>query len=101
MTSCPASRKARATTLAPRSCPSRPGFATSTRTFRAPLSMDLGPNQTALKPQVVSPSEFSKAREPLAQRPELLRGGVVAGAAGRQGLSALIEVLTGDTRDLV
>src|SRR5512143_1072585 len=29
----PASRRARATTLAPRSCPSRPGFATSTRIF--------------------------------------------------------------------
>src|SRR5438445_1595728 len=31
MTSMPASRKARATTLAPRSCPSRPGLAMSTR----------------------------------------------------------------------
>src|SRR3954469_9871336 len=31
MTSIPASRSAAATTLAPRSCPSRPGFATSTR----------------------------------------------------------------------
>lgn len=29
----PASRKARATTLAPRSCPSRPGLATKTRIF--------------------------------------------------------------------
>src|SRR5688572_3758222 len=31
MTSKPASRRPRATTLAPRSCPSRPGFATRTR----------------------------------------------------------------------
>src|ERR1700761_5585009 len=31
MTSMPASRNARAITLAPRSCPSRPGLATSTR----------------------------------------------------------------------
>src|SRR5579872_862833 len=31
MTSMPASRSARAMTLAPRSCPSRPGLATSTR----------------------------------------------------------------------
>src|SRR4051794_18326545 len=30
----PASRNARAITFAPRSCPSRPGFATSTRIFR-------------------------------------------------------------------
>src|ERR1700685_241276 len=33
MTSIPASRRARAITFAPRSCPSRPGFATSTRIF--------------------------------------------------------------------
>jgi len=33
MTSTPASRKARVTTLAPRSCPSRPGLAMSTRIF--------------------------------------------------------------------
>jgi hypothetical protein len=33
MTSIPASRNARATILAPRSWPSRPGFATSTRIF--------------------------------------------------------------------
>src|SRR6266576_3631539 len=33
MTSMPASRSARAMTLAPRSCPSRPGLATSTRIF--------------------------------------------------------------------
>src|SRR4051812_12446464 len=32
MTSKPASRNARATSFAPRSCPSSPGFATSTRT---------------------------------------------------------------------
>src|SRR5947199_4212136 len=34
MTSIPASRSAAATTFAPRSCPSRPGFATSTRMGR-------------------------------------------------------------------
>src|SRR5690348_11639339 len=33
MTSMPASRSARAITFAPRSCPSSPGFATSTRIF--------------------------------------------------------------------
>src|SRR5262245_5119154 len=32
MTSIPASRRARATTFAPRSCPSRPGLAMTTRT---------------------------------------------------------------------
>src|SRR5689334_20291021 len=35
MTSMPASRKARAITLAPRSCPSRPGLATRTRILRS------------------------------------------------------------------
>src|SRR5882757_3972913 len=37
----PASRKARAMTLAPRSCPSRPGFATSTRIFRSAIDFHL------------------------------------------------------------
>src|SRR5512136_2526536 len=35
MTSMPASRNARAMTLTPRSCPSKPGFAMSTRIFFA------------------------------------------------------------------
>src|SRR2546427_10565166 len=35
MTSKPASRSARATILAPRSCPSRPGLATTSRIFRS------------------------------------------------------------------
>src|SRR5919206_2726283 len=39
MTSIPASRKARAMTFAPRSCPSRPGFATSTRIFLSLISL--------------------------------------------------------------
>src|ERR1700683_1708356 len=37
----PASRKARAITLAPRSCPSRPGFATSTRIFVSAIANHL------------------------------------------------------------
>src|SRR6266852_4424906 len=41
MTSMPASRNARAMTLAPRSCPSRPGFATSTRIFRSAIDLHL------------------------------------------------------------
>src|SRR3990167_3572643 len=48
MTSMPASRNARAMTLAPRSCPSRPGLAISTRIFFSvtaaslPLLVNLG-----------------------------------------------------------
>src|SRR6185312_14195550 len=41
MTSIPASRSARAITLAPRSWPSRPGFATSTRIFRSAIDLHL------------------------------------------------------------
>src|ERR1700735_4768444 len=37
MTSIPASRSARAITFAPRSCPSRPGLATSTRIFTSAI----------------------------------------------------------------
>src|ERR1022692_649187 len=37
----PASRSARAITLAPRSCPSSPGFATSTRILRSAITTHL------------------------------------------------------------
>src|SRR3990170_643890 len=41
MTSKPASRRARATILAPRSCPSRPGLATTTRILRSAMGSPL------------------------------------------------------------
>src|SRR5689334_7857346 len=41
MTSMPASRSARAITLAPRSCPSRPGLATSTRILTSAIDNHL------------------------------------------------------------
>src|SRR4029079_17030583 len=41
MTSMPASRSARAMILAPRSCPSRPGFATTTRILRSAMAASL------------------------------------------------------------
>src|SRR5215213_1335669 len=40
MTSIPASRSARAMIFAPRSCPSRPGFATTTRILRSAMEAD-------------------------------------------------------------
>src|SRR5438270_7119293 len=48
MTSKPASRSARAMTLAPRSCPSRPGLATTTRYRRsiAPHTRQVPPHPT-------------------------------------------------------
>src|SRR3954452_1698764 len=44
MTSMPASRRARAMILAPRSCPSRPGLATTTRILRAVAASICGGN---------------------------------------------------------
>src|SRR5215212_819713 len=41
MTSMPASRSARAMIFAPRSCPSRPGLATTTRIFWVALGADI------------------------------------------------------------
>src|SRR5215204_4266848 len=41
MTSMPASRSARAMIFAPRSCPSRPGLATTTRIFRLEPAADI------------------------------------------------------------
>src|SRR5581483_9970684 len=46
MTSMPASRSARAMIFAPRSCPSRPGFATTTRIFPA-TARSLAPKTTS------------------------------------------------------
>src|ERR1700753_2406826 len=60
MTSMPASRNARAITLAPRSCPSRPGLATSTRIgARSEGGMDSGIgrrriSQPACRPDAVA-----------------------------------------------
>src|SRR3984885_5563780 len=46
MTSMPASRNARAIPLAPRSCPSSPGFATSTRILRSAITFHLNTEPT-------------------------------------------------------
>src|SRR5947208_14182586 len=50
MTSMPASRRARATTFAPRSCPSKPGFAIRTRIF-------LGIGTTSVKERLLQGAE--------------------------------------------
>src|SRR5205814_2522334 len=52
MTSKPASRRARATTLAPRSCPSRPGFATTTRYRRSTGADTTGRRPSSQNPDV-------------------------------------------------
>src|ERR687898_284574 len=55
MTSMPASRRARAMIFAPRSCPSRPGFAITTLIFRAP-GVDIGRQYTAVRLRVIGSS---------------------------------------------
>ena len=57
MTSMPASRSARAMTFAPRSCPSRPGFAITTRIFFAIRAAVYGreADRRGLEPRVAEP----------------------------------------------
>src|SRR5216684_29184 len=54
MTSMPASRNARAITLAPRSCPSSPGLATSTRILRSAIAFHLTTHATGAHRRCVS-----------------------------------------------
>src|SRR4051812_4802934 len=70
MTSMPASRSARAMIFAPRSCPSRPGLATTTRIFRSPAGMagaivaNRGPLEDRRLP--VGPEDLLQRRDDLA-----------------------------------
>src|SRR6266516_7519708 len=74
MTSMPASRSARAMIFAPRSCPSRPGLATTTRIFRAtrgsvvPLGRRLGSACRALLRDEVAVPVEALLRHPLERR---------------------------------
>src|SRR5215218_2092394 len=61
MTSIPASRRARAMILAPRSCPSRPGLATTTRILRA-VAASIRPGTLAR--QGVQPGSGADAQAP-------------------------------------
>src|SRR2546428_4735085 len=91
----PASRSAAATTLAPRSCPSRPGFPTSTRILRCMLSPGWNwggtPDRlTGENPPSARPHQPRGARHPAAASALRVRG---AGRPSLQGLRAL-RVLT-------
>src|SRR4051812_45583263 len=79
MTSIPASRRARAMIFAPRSCPSRPGFATTTRIFLLllPSAMRAG-SLTRLSPP---PGEQARADQAEAEQGE--QGGPAAGLGKR------------------
>src|SRR5262245_24569188 len=69
MTSMPASRKARAMIFAPRSCPSRPGFAMTTLIFRATTAESSGANPTTLLEHRRFPPDAPDASERLAHLP--------------------------------
>src|SRR5687767_9388199 len=60
MTSIPASRKARAITFAPRSWPSRPGFATSTLIFRSLMLVTITILTQKPPQQTVGPDKWTK-----------------------------------------
>src|SRR5581483_5475893 len=81
MTSMPASRSARATIFAPRSCPSSPGFATTTRILRStpPIlwKWRAGPLGSALHLRVYLPAERVISFQLILER--LDRGCVAAG----------------------
>src|SRR5919109_5319929 len=61
MTSTPASRSARATTLAPRSCPSSPGFATRTRMLPTPASSEYQCPATGISRQAQVTGSWGRA----------------------------------------
>src|SRR4051812_30730994 len=66
MTSMPASRSARAMIFAPRSCPSRPGLATTTRIFRPPCSLCAGLSAVpSIAGQLIRPDTLWSVRTPL------------------------------------
>src|SRR5262245_10260027 len=71
----PASRSAAATTLAPRSCPSRPGFPTRTRILRC----------------MVSPGWIAARDRPRARRKYTNRGASVQPSMQRPGAFAVAE----------
>src|SRR3954469_2656837 len=67
MTSMPASRSARAMIFAPRSWPSRPGFATTTRIFRPPWALCAGLSAVpSIAAQLIRPDTLWAVRTPLA-----------------------------------
>src|SRR5271154_6568479 len=75
MTSIPASRSARAMTLAPRSCPSRPALATMTRSGRS-----VGITGAVSRPKPRSPGKLER-HDRAAGRRRVLVAGVEADAA--------------------
>src|SRR5918998_4212130 len=89
MTSIPASRRARATTLAPRSCPSSPGLATTTRI--RPL---IDPRVAGLLHAKVALKTYCGEMNPagelgLAARQVVARGTQVAGLAAASARTVL------------
>src|SRR5215211_6447281 len=74
MTSMPASRSARAMIFAPRSCPSSPGFATTTRIFRLDMARGDYPRRADVGRRII-PAAYSGCARRLttAPRPTISR----------------------------
>src|SRR5262249_42863566 len=90
MTSKPASRRARATTFAPRSCPSRPGLATRMRTLREEAS-DMVPALSSATPPVSTPPKTQGDSAPRA----LLQLGLLRVPPHERGGAALVAASGG------
>src|SRR6059058_2184402 len=85
MTSIPASRSARAMIFAPRSCPSRPGFATTTRIFFS--------EEAATGPRSLERGRFPVRAEHLLKRlHHLSLGGIRSGRLEQVGHQVLARV---------
>src|SRR5918994_2706835 len=99
MTSIPASRRARAMILAPRSWPSKPGFATTTRIFRLDMAArlpraDATVNRCAEQQQESAQDEQrTGVRSAVRERRAVRLGGLARGscARGLTGASARVR----------
>src|SRR3954469_9118476 len=89
MTSMPASRSARAMIFAPRSWPSRPGFATTTRIFRPPWALCAGLSAVpSIAAQLIRPDTLWAVRTPLAALVVALALAVPASASAAVTISS-------------
>src|SRR4051812_27764854 len=82
MTSMPASRNARAMIFAPRSCPSRPGFATTTRILRALSAV------ASIGAQLIGSDTVRRVRTPLAALVAALALAIPASASAAVTISS-------------
>src|SRR5690349_10505786 len=89
MTSMPASRSARAMILAPRSCPSRPGLATTTRILRLPWAAGAGLSAVpSMGDELIRRGSFGAVRTPLAALAVLFALAIPASASASVSITS-------------